>query len=483
MPKNKIFLVYIIALVYIAIGAFFVAKENYVFVALINVIPIVLIIIYLTLFSLDNLLFFIIFLTPLSIPTSEFIPGLENDISLPVEPLLFGVLLLFIIKLVFEKQSFDKRIFKHPISLAIYFNLIWMLITSISSTMPIVSFKFLLARLWFLATFFFLASHLFKNKKNIYKYLWLFTISYLIVVLYTLYKHSIPGLFLQKPANQAVSPFLPDHTSYAAIIAMLIPFIMGILAMKKYTKIKKILISISLFILIVGVVFSYTRAAWLSLVGAFGVYLIILFKIKFKVVLITGITLIALFFTFKTQIFISLERNNQDSNDNFSEHVESMSNISTDASNLERINRWNSAIRMFKDKPVFGFGPATYMFQYAPYQLASEKTIISTNSGDVGNAHSEYLGPLSESGLLGMFSIMLVFILTSYTALKVYNTNPNKEIKILSLVLFLGLITYYLHGVLNDFLDLATSSAIFWGYSAAIMSLDIFHKKHTPTLD
>lgn len=474
MPKNKLFLVYAVALLYIALGAFFVSKADYVFVALVNVIPIVLIIIYLTLFSLDNLLFLIIFLTPLSIATSEFVPGIENDISLPVEPLLFGVLLLFIFKLIFER-SFDRKILKHPISLAIYFNLIWMFVTSVSSTMPVVSFKFLLARMWFLTSYFFLATHLFKNKKNIYKYLWLFTISFIIVVLYTLYKHSIPGLFLQKPANQAVSPFLPDHTSYAAVIAMLIPFVIGVLTLKKYSSFKTFLINIVLIILVTGVIFSYTRAAWLSLIGALGVYIIILLKIRFKVVLITAITIITIFFSFKTQIFIALERNNQDSNDNFSEHVESMSNISTDASNLERINRWNSAIRMFKDKPVFGFGPATYMFQYAPYQLASEKTIISTNSGDVGNAHSEYLGPLSESGLFGLLSILLVFILTGYTALKVYNSKVEKEIKTLSLIAFLGLTTYYIHGFLNDFLDLTTTSAIFWGYSAVILSLDIYH--------
>jgi len=481
MLKNKLFLVYIVAFIYIAMGAFFVSKENYVFFTLVNVIPIILIIVYLTLFSLNNLLFLIIFLTPLSISTSEFIPGLENDISLPVEPLLFGVLLLFLIKLLFEK-SFDKRVFTHPISIAIYFNLIWMLVTSFTSTMPVVSFKFLLARLWFLATFFFLAAHLFKEKKNIYKYFWLFTSSFLIVVIYALYKHSIIGLFVQKAANQAVSPFLPDHTSYAAVIAMLMPLILGFFWIKHNSKIKKTLILITFIILSIGVVFSYTRAAWLSLVGALGIYIIIFLKIKFRVVLITAITIITLFFTFQTQIFIALERNNQDSNDNFSEHVESMSNISTDASNLERINRWSSAIRMFKDKPIFGFGPATYMFQYAPYQLASEKTIISTNSGDVGNSHSEYLGPLSESGLFGLISIILVFIFTGYTAMKVYNSKAEKEIRILSMILFLGLITYFLHGVLNDFLDLTTTSAIFWGYSAAILALDIYHSKEKDSI-
>ena len=57
-------------------------------------------------------------------------------------------------------------------------------------------------------------------------------------------------------------------------------------------------------------------------------------------------------------------------------------------------------IRMFKDRPLLGHGPGTYMFLYAPYQKPSEKTIISTNAGNRGNAHSEYLGPMAESGIL-----------------------------------------------------------------------------------
>jgi O-antigen ligase len=212
-----------------------------------------------------------------------------------------------------------------------------------------------------------------------------------------------------------------------------------------------------------------------GLVGAFGIYLVMLFRIKFKLVFLVSVGLIAFFFAFQTQIFMMLEQNNQDSSDNFSEQIESMSNISTDASNLERINRWNSALRMFEEKPVFGFGPATYMFQYAPYQFSYEKTIISTNSGDGGNAHSEYLGPLAESGLLGSLSFILIIILTSYSAIKIYSYDRSYEIRLLAMVIFLGLVTYYIHGVLNNFLDIDKTSALFWGFSSIIVALDVFH--------
>ena len=72
----------------------------------------------------------------------------------------------------------------------------------------------------------------------------------------------------------------------------------------------------------------------------------------------------------------------------FSERIESMSNISSDASNLERLNRWNCALELFYKRPFFGWGPGTYSFVYAPFQSSKNLTIISTNFGDGGNAHN-----------------------------------------------------------------------------------------------
>ena len=193
--------------------------------------------------------------------------------------------------------------------------------------------------------------------------------------------------------------------------------------------------------------------------------------------LLSAITLVVLFLTFQEKIFMKLEKNRQDSSNNLTEHVQSISNISSDASNLERVNRWSCAIRMFQDKPVFGFGPGTYMFKYAPYQFSYEKTIISTNNGDNGNAHSEYIGPLAEQGLFGMLSIVAIFITILYTGLKTYNRLNNKESRVYILVFLLGLITYFVHGVLNNFLDQDKAAVPFWAFVAAIVAIDLFHSE------
>ena len=175
-----------------------------------------------------------------------------------------------------------------------------------------------------------------------------------------------------------------------------------------------------------------------------------------------------------TRLLYSYFRCRQRSSSDLAEHVQSISNITSDASNLERINRWNCAVRMFREKPFFGWGPGTYMFQYAPFQTTSEKTEISTNAADRGNAHSEYLGPLSESGLFGMLAFIAIVVFTCITGVRVYRNAPDRNSRILAVSVFLGLITYYVHGIMNNFLDSDKASAPFWGFTAILVSMDLF---------
>ncbi len=474
---NKIFLknnlwIYLISFTFIAINTFCITQEFFWF----NVIPLIFLVVFFSVFSLKNFLFFIVFITPLSIPLKEYIPNLDFDMALPTEPLLFGVMLLFFLKLAVEKK-FDKKLLKHPISISIYFNIFWMFITSLTSSMPLVSFKFFMGRVWFLVAFYFLASQLFTNLRNIKKYIWLYIIGFLIVIFYTINRHASFGFLDQEAAAWVMFPFLNDHTIYGALLAMILPILIGFTFFSDYSFKIKTLNFILIIIFTFATILSYTRAAWLSLVGALGVWIIILLKIKFRTVLITFFTISILLFVFWTKIFIELEKNNQDSSTDFAEHIQSMTNISSDASNLERINRWNSAMRMFVERPFFGFGPGTYMFQYAPFQFSYEKTIISTNAADGGNAHSEYIGPMAESGIFGLLTLLGIIFTTIYTALKVYNNSKNKEIKMIAICIILSLITYYLHGFLNNFLDTDKASVVFWGFTAIIAVLDINKKK------
>ncbi len=468
----KAVLFYFITVSFILLNVWFVVKKD---MMVINALPVFLALLLIVIYSFEKIVYLIVFFAPLSIPLSEIMPGFAFDMYLPTEPLLFGLLVVVLLKIIHER-GFDKQILLHPVSFAIYINLIWIFLTSLTSTMPMVSFKFLLSRIWFVTALFFLTAKMFSEGKNLERYIWFYVISLTIVVFYTTYRHLGYGLWNKQVSNYVPSPFYNDHTSYGAALAMYIPF----LAMFAFSRIKplkeKLISFVFLMILAMGFVLSYSRAAWLSLVLAVGVFVVIKLKIRFKTLLISFVSLLILFVLFQNQIFMKLEQNTEQSSADFATHISSMSNITSDASNLERINRWSCAIRMFKDKPFFGWGPGTYMFNYAPYQLNKDRTIISTNSADGGNAHSEYLGPLSESGVLGLITFLTIVILVIYTAVHTYSRLTDYRLKGFVLAALIALVSYYIHGLLNNFLDTDKLSIPFWGFSAIIVAMDIYSR-------
>jgi putative inorganic carbon (hco3(-)) transporter len=465
----KIYLFYLISISFVLLNVFFMVKRNSVVV---NALPVIFAILLVVIFSFDKIIYLVALFAPLSLPLSEIMPGFGFDMYLPTEPLLVGILIVFLLKLIYDR-GFDRQILTHPVSLAIYINLIWIFLTALTSTMPVVSFKFLLARIWFVAVLYFLTAKMFSEGKNLEKYIWLYVISLVIVIFYTINRHLGYGLWNKEVANFVCSPFYKDHTSYGAALAMYIPFLMMFSFGQFFTRKEKIISIIILGILMMGFILSYTRAAWLSLIGAGVVYTVVKLRIRFKPLFITFITVLVLFLMFQNQIFMSLEQNSEESSADFKTHISSMANITSDASNLERLNRWSCAIQMFEEKPVFGFGPGTYMFQYAPFQINENRTIISTNSADGGNAHSEYLGPLSESGVFGMLTFLLIIGTVIYSAVHTYMRVTDKRLKSFVLAALIGLVTYYIHGFLNNFLDTDKLSVPFWGFTAMIVAIDI----------
>ncbi|MES2627549.1 MAG: O-antigen ligase family protein, partial [Bacteroidota bacterium] len=374
-----------------------------------GLIPVALLAAWLALNHYDKLVYFVVLATPFSINLEDLQIAGGVGIYLPTEPILITLMLMFFLETI-RRNPIDVRILKHPVSIVIFLQLFWLAVTAYVSEMPFISFKFFTARLWFVVVMYFITAQIFKQYKPIKVFIWLYLVSLIGVVLITLTVHASQG-FSEEAAHWAMNPFYKDHTSYGALLAMYTPVTIGLLVAGNYKNGTKIVLGSLLFILCVGLVFSYTRAAWLSLLGAAGVFVILYFRVNFRFVLL-GLGVVAVvFFAYKDVALQSLEKNRQDSSDNLSEHVESVSNISTDASNLERLNRWSCALKMFVEKPFFGFGPGTYQFQYAPYQNSMDKTIISTNAGDGGSAcavrpswradHARYSGAAGSVAVQG----------------------------------------------------------------------------------
>ena len=189
--------------------------------------PVGLLFVYLAVFQTEKFFLFIAFLTPLSVNIEEYVDSF--GLYLPTEPLLFGFMLWFLF-LQLKKPFLDRRIWRHPIIITVMAYIIWLLITSITSTDPIVSFKFLLSKLWFIVPVLIFGTYFFKNHENRVRFLWYFIVACSLAVCYTIGHHSTYS-FGEEEGHWVMWPFFKDHTIYGAIIALCLPLSIALLCL------------------------------------------------------------------------------------------------------------------------------------------------------------------------------------------------------------------------------------------------------------
>ena len=428
---------------------------------------------------LDLYLSAVVVLVPLSLNLSEF--GFTSmGWYMPTEPMLFALLLLALARWISGKPL-SRDLATHPLTWAIGVGFLWMGLTVLPSSHIVVSLKALISRAWFVVSFYLFLAEWFRSDANAkHRFLSLLILPLCGVIAYTMWRHAGYG-FSKAAGHWVMKPFFKDHTSYGAVLAMMLPPAIAMAWRTHQTTLSKVLWTIGVAWLAIGTVMSFTRAAWVSLAAAAALWGLMLIGVRFKTLLFAGLVgCVGLGLSWDSLV-IQLERNKQDSSDDLAQHVESISNVSSDDSNLERLNRWSCAIAMFQERPVFGWGPGTYQFEYAPFQTSSLRTQISTNNADLGNAHSEYLGPLAEQGAIGLALFLVLLLVAVHLGFKLQQTLTNPDDRRLALGIFLGLVTYFVHGVLNNYLDTDKASAPFWGFLAMLVVFDIQQRKANST--
>jgi O-antigen ligase len=439
----------------------------------IQLITIAMVGLYIVFFHADWAMYLIALSTPFSVILN--VKDVQLGLSLPSEALMIMVTLIFFARILYDLRI-DRTFLKSPISIAILIYLGWMLLTCLTSERPVVSLKFFASKLWFITScYWFFMQMVNDDLKNAVRYFNCYAIGLAIIVCITTYKHAISG-FDEHYAHWVMTPFYNDHTAYGAALAFMLPLSVGFFFLPDNNLKNRIFYLLISLILATGLYLSYSRAAWISLMMSIGVLVILKLRIKLSWLVSGGLIVGALLFFYADDILYKMSRNSQDSSGNFVEHIQSMSNISTDASNTERINRWVAAFGMIQERPVFGWGPGTYQFEYAPFQHGYYRTVISTDFGDGGNAHSEYIGPCAETGIPGAITVFVLVFMFLYCGIKTYIYSDDKTLRILSLCMTLALVSYYTHGVFNNFLDTDKLSVLVWAAMAVISVCDVKRK-------
>ena len=392
------------------------------------------------------------------------------NLSLPSEPLIaclgIGLVCFFGQKPLILLRLFSSN---HWLQISLVY-LLWMAVSAFFSSIPLVSWKY-----WLVA-----AGHwwVFAVGISVWPNLWhralpWFAFSMAGVAGYTIVHHGFYH-FRADQAMLAPKPFFPDHTMWAAAVAMVL-----FLSRMAFRPSGAVPVTArfnfenkgvnpllpeglkawpTLLLFFTALVLSSCRAAWLSVLLAAIVWAFFSFGKKGRVVLGLLVLLSGIFF----------EKHTSES-------------LGQDVSSLERINRWHCAFRMTQEKPLLGFGPGTFQFQYLDFQQAEEMTRISIQTppdehhlgvyGRGGGAHSEYLRALAETGWPGLLLWLglVLATLVAAGAIKKHKTSVSTHLQI-KLPVLLALITFFAHGFVNDFLHDGRIAALVWGSMAFLFS-------------
>ena len=339
------------------------------------------------------------------------------------------------------------------------------------SQIPVVSAKFSFINLLYILVFYIFVARQLRHDTNLFfQMVLLYSIGMMVVFLWSLFRFwhwewnpvVMRGIFL---------PFYNDHTIFGAAAAILAALWLSALTLFRDKK-TRIFMVITGFFFVIEVIYSTSRAALLSLPVFILVLVLLYLKLTVRKLLIVGGLLLLGIVVFHQPLINRMqqvEALSYDVNSGIGERTVSSANIRTDVSNIERLNRWVSAWRMFKDRPLTGFGPGTYQFEYIPYQEPSLENRLTVTDpwnvpeGSGGTAHSEYLLALSEMGVLGLAGWLIFIGRLTFLA---FDRSIGHRSRTAIIAAFAALTTYFFHAFFNNFLNTDKFAFLFWGTAA-----------------
>ena len=117
-----------------------------------------------------------------------------------------------------------------------------------------------------------------------------------------------------------------------------------------------------------------------------------------------------------------------------------------------------------------------------PLSRSDDKTIISTKFGDGGNA-LRIFKCFVETGIFGLITFLMLIGIVFFKGIGLYYNLECSESRVYILCSLVALMTYFIHALFNNFLDIDKVSIALWSYIAIIVAVDLRFKKENLNID
>lgn len=266
-----------------------------------------------------------------------------------------------------------------------------------------------------------------------------------------LFVEAIESIFVAYKAMNGVyrpSGFRGYVMHLASVLVLVFPVLSVIAVDNNFTKKIRIFSGVMAVCTLAGIIAIQSRGGWLALLVVCPVllYKYVLVSKKHMIIALLVITSIAGIFA-TSPVFIK--------------RIKSITNVTTNRSNADRILVWESSFNMIKDHPVTGVGLDCWKPTYEKNYKLKEVT------QDMKHSHNNFIQIFSEAGIFGFlgFFAFTIFMLWSNFKSWLYTRNPY------ALMLFGVWSAFTLFGMIDKTIDSSAGARVLWYLTGLLVVL------------
>ena len=368
--------------------------------------------------------------------------------------LAFSIFLLIFVWTAFYYQKSKKVIFDFGILKQVIFPLLigYFVFAGISifSAINISEAIFSLLKIFNYILFFAISAIILQNNKKLLEFLIKLIVIYaLINVITGFYQFFILVLDgeLSHELTYKITGFSANRNLFSQILLLCLPFLFyGIYSFKKYWKISTIFVSLLIIALITILL---TKSVWMAFILSSIISLLVFLNYYSKFFVSKKAIRTLSYFVLIAVAIISLSvfvYSRFDSFETFDKQADWIRNYKF-GSSLERVDLWSKSMEMYREHPFSGVGLGNWKINLPKYGTDD----LRSGEGEIffQRAHNEFIGIVSEIGIIGLLFYCGVFFAAFYYIFNIFFKSKNKDDKILILFMFFGLLSFLIISLLS----------------------------------
>lgn len=278
--------------------------------------------------------------------------------------------------------------------------------------------------------------------------------------------HVLAGVYDRPAGYWSAGPFFTEHGSFSAYLSFGLALLLALALESRGTT--RIVLWLAACLVALQTFLSMTRGAWLGMAALF----FFVGVLNWRRLLRPGyLALLLVTLACAGTLFVA---------SGMSARVRTFTRTTSQVnytSNLERVNRWYAGLRMFQSSPITGVGWGTYPDEYNHFRRFPAGTDQSSMRMGI---HSEYFRVFVETGVIGGACALLVAVLVVGLAARAIRGAESPLRRGLAIGWSGGLITYAVHGVVNNFMAYDKVAMPVWSAVGGLAALVLAQARSEP---